>query len=92
MLIPTGEIEKATLEVLGQFLSVNYQRNAGTSFTEQRITGRSIFEMSRHYAEVSDSDVGIKQTSFSLAEKLRLKVYIVSMGPRNLSKDTDNGA
>lgn len=57
-----------------QSLSVNYQCNAGSSSTEQRITGRSRFEMSRYYAEVSDSDVEIKQMAFSPAEKLGLKV------------------
>ena len=74
VLVPIAEIEKATVEALGQSLSVNYQRNAGTSFTEQRITGPSRFEMSRYYAEVSDSDVEIKQMAFSPAEKLGLKV------------------
>jgi len=92
VLIHIAEIEKATLEALGQTLSVNCQRNAGTISTEQRIAGPSRFEMSCYYGEVSDSDVEIKQMAFSRAEKLELKVQLVSMCPRNLIKDTDNGA
>ena len=92
MLVPIAVIEKATLEALGQTLSVNCQRNAGTIFTEQRIAGPSRFEMSCYYGEVSDSDLEMKQMAFSPAEKLELKVQLVSMCPRNLIKDNDNSA
>ena len=54
--------------------AVNYLRNGGDTFTLQRILGHSTLEMTRHYAEMSDSDVETKQKAFSPAEKLGVRV------------------
>ncbi|MBN2568386.1 MAG: tyrosine-type recombinase/integrase [Deltaproteobacteria bacterium] len=52
--------------------AVNYLRNGGDVFTLQRILGHSTLEMTRHYAELADSDVERQQKAFSPAEKLSL--------------------
>jgi len=51
---------------------LHYSR--GSAFTLQMILGHSTLEMTRHYAEISDSDVEIKQKTISHAEKLIVKV------------------
>ena len=52
--------------------SVNYLRNGGDIFTLQRILGHSTLEMTRHYAELADSDIERQQKAFSPAEKISL--------------------
>ncbi|MFC2019301.1 tyrosine-type recombinase/integrase [Chloroflexota bacterium] len=54
--------------------AVQYLRNGGDTFTLQRILGHSSLEMTRHYAEVSSSDVEAKLKAHSPAENLRIKV------------------
>ncbi len=54
--------------------AVEYLRGGADTFTLQRILGHSTLEMTRHYAEVSDGDVEIKQKMFSPAERLAIKV------------------
>ncbi len=51
-----------------------YPSGGADTFTLQRILGHSTLEMTRHYAEVSDGDVEIKQKMFSPAERLEIKV------------------
>jgi len=65
---------KCSPHVLRHSFSVDYLRNGADTFTLQRILGHSTLEMTRHYAEISDSDVEIKQKTFSPAENLRLRV------------------
>jgi integrase/recombinase XerD len=60
--------------VLRHTFAVEYLRNGADTFTLQRILGHSTLEMTRHYAEISNSDVEIKQKTFSPAEKLTVKV------------------
>lgn len=60
--------------VLRHSFSVEYLRNGADTFALQRILGHSTLDMTRHYAEISDSDVEIKQKTFSPAENLIVKV------------------
>ena len=53
--------------------AVEYLRCGGDVFTLQRILGHSTLDMTRHYAEVADSDVEESQKAYSPAEKLRIK-------------------
>ena len=53
--------------------AVGYLRSGGDVFTLQRILGHSTLEMTRHYAEVADSDVEERQKACSPAEKLQIK-------------------
>lgn len=66
--------KRCSPHVLRHSFSVEYLRNGADTFTLQRILGHSTLEMTRHYAEISDSDVEIKQKTFSPAENLRLRV------------------
>jgi integrase/recombinase XerD len=54
--------------------AVNYLRNGGDTFTLQKILGHSTLEMTRHYAEVSNIDVELKQKACSPVEQLGLRV------------------
>jgi len=65
---------KCSPHVFRHSFAVEYLRNGADIFTLQRILGHSTLEMTRHYAEISDSDVEIKQKTFSPAENLRLRV------------------
>ena len=60
--------------MLRHSFSVEYLRNGADVFTLQRILGHSTLEMTRHYAEISNSDVEIKQKAFSPAERLTVRV------------------
>ena len=51
-----------------------YLRRGGDVFTLQRILGHSTLEMTRHYAEIADSDVEERQKAYSPAEELLIKV------------------
>lgn len=52
--------------------AVNYLRSGGDSFTLQKILGHSTLDMTRHYAEVANSDVERGMKTFSPIESLRL--------------------
>jgi len=52
--------------------AVNYLRCGGDTFTLQRILGHSTLDMTRHYAEVANSDVERRMKAFSPIESLRL--------------------
>ena len=52
--------------------AVNYLRNGGDTFTLQRILGHSTLDMTRHYAEVANSDVERRMKAFSPIESLQL--------------------
>jgi integrase/recombinase XerD len=54
--------------------AVEYLRGGADTFTLQRILGHSTLEMTRHYAEVSDGDVEIKQKAYSPAERLGIRI------------------
>lgn len=65
---------RCTPHTLRHTFAVEYLRGGADTFTLQRILGHSTLEMTRHYAEVSDGDVEIKQKMFSPAERLEIKV------------------
>lgn len=54
--------------------SVQFLRNGGDIFSLQKILGHSSLDMTRHYAELADSDVQKKMKTFSPAESINIKV------------------
>ena len=59
--------------ILRYSFAVDFLRSGGDVFTLQRILGHSTLEMTRHYAQLADSDVEERQKAFSPVEKLQIK-------------------
>ena len=66
--------KKCTPHTLRHSFSVQFLRNGGDIFSLQKILGHSSLDMTRHYAELADSDVEKKMKAFSPAESLNVKV------------------
>ena len=71
---PRSAASGVSPHTLRHTFAVEYLRGGADTFTLQRILGHSTLEMTRHYAEVSDGDVEIKQKAFSPAERLGMRV------------------
>jgi integrase/recombinase XerD len=67
-------ITKCTPHTLRHSFAVQFLRNGGDVFSLQKILGHSSQDMTRHYAELADSDVKKKMRMFSSAESLDIKV------------------
>lgn len=65
---------KCTPHTLRHSFSVQFLRNGGDVFSLQRILGHASLDMTRHYAELADSDVERKMKAFSPAESLNVKI------------------
>jgi integrase/recombinase XerD len=52
--------------------SVMYLRNGGDPFSLQKKLGHSSLQMTRHYANLADSDVRMQHLKFGVADRLRL--------------------
>jgi integrase/recombinase XerD len=67
-------ISKCTPHTLRHSFSVQFLRNGGDIFSLQKILGHSSLDITRHYAELADSDVEKKMKAFSPAESIDIKV------------------
>ena len=67
-------IEKCTPHTLRHSFSVQFLRNGGDVFSLQKILGHASLDMTRHYAELADSDVERKMKAFSPAESFNIKI------------------
>ena len=65
---------KCTPHMLRHSFTVQFLRNGGDVFSLQKILGHASLDMTRHYAELADSDVEKKMKAFSPAESIDIKV------------------
>ena len=65
---------RCTPHVLRHSFSVQFLRNGGDVFSLQKVLGHATLDMTRHYAELADSDVEKKMRAFSPAESINLKI------------------
>ncbi len=65
---------KCTPHVLRHSFAIQFLRNGGDVFSLQRILGHSSLDMTRHYAELADSDVEKKMKAYSPAESLSVTI------------------
>jgi integrase/recombinase XerD len=65
---------KCTPHTLRHSFAVQFLRNGGDVFSLQKILGHASLDMTRHYAELADSDVEKKMRAFSPAESIDIKV------------------
>ena len=65
---------KCTPHVLRHSFAVQFLRNGGDVFSLQKILGHTSLDMTRHYAELAQSDVDKKMKAFSPAESINLKI------------------
>ncbi|MFC2038631.1 tyrosine-type recombinase/integrase [Chloroflexota bacterium] len=52
--------------------SVLYLRNGGDPFSLQKKLGHSSLQMTRHYANLADSDVRVKHLQYGVADRLKI--------------------
>jgi integrase/recombinase XerD len=65
---------KCTPHTLRHSFAVQFLRNGGDVFSLQKIFGHASLDMTRHYAQLADSDVEKKMKAFSPAESINIKV------------------
>jgi site-specific recombinase XerD len=67
-------ISHFTPHTLRHTFAVQFLRNGGDVFSLQKILGHASLDMTRHYAELAQSDVDNKMKAYSPAESIDIKV------------------
>ena len=67
-------VAKCSPHVLRHTFAVQFLRNGGDIFSLQRILGHASLDMTRHYAELAESDIEKNMKAFSPAESINIKV------------------